>query len=210
MGVPGATLVVPFMFMWLTKSKRNKAIGRASVVPTFFGVNEPILFGAPLVLNPVFFIPFIFAPIVNVWIFKFFVDVLKMNSFSIFLPWTTPGPLGIVMGTGFAFWSFVLAIVLIVVDVMIYIHFKVYDEQILEEERGNKVNNELKEKYQQTLIRKKHAILATAGANETTTTESAPSDEEVSAKIHQIQLTNKLTFLSYVPVAVQVDYLQMR
>ena len=40
----GATLVVPFMFMWLTKSKRNKAIGRASVVPTFFGVNEPILF----------------------------------------------------------------------------------------------------------------------------------------------------------------------
>ena len=58
-GGTGATLVVPFMFMWLTKSKRNKAIGRASVVPTFFGVNEPILFGAPLVLNPVFFIPFI-------------------------------------------------------------------------------------------------------------------------------------------------------
>lgn len=59
MGGTGATLVVPFMFMWLTKSKRNRAIGRASVVPTFFGVNEPILFGAPLVLNPIFFIPFI-------------------------------------------------------------------------------------------------------------------------------------------------------
>ncbi|MGX0020961.1 lactose/cellobiose-specific phosphotransferase system IIB component [Staphylococcus hominis] len=179
------TLVVPFMFMWLTKSKRNKAIGRASVVPTFFGVNEPILFGAPLVLNPVFFIPFIFAPIVNVWIFKFFVDVLKMNSFSIFLPWTTPGPLGIVMGTGFAFWSFVLAIVLIVVDVMIYYPFlKVYDEQILEEERGNKeVNNELKEKVSANFDTKKaDAILATAGANEATTTEPAPSDEEVSAK----------------------------
>ncbi len=77
MGGTGATLVVPFMFMWLTKSKRNKAIGRASVVPTFFGVNEPILFGAPLVLNPVFFVPFILAPIANVWIFKFFVDTLK-------------------------------------------------------------------------------------------------------------------------------------
>ncbi|MGX0251348.1 lactose PTS system EIICB component [Staphylococcus hominis] len=183
--VTSTTLVVPFMFMWLTKSKRNKAIGRASVVPTFFGVNEPILFGAPLVLNPVFFIPFIFAPIVNVWIFKFFVDVLKMNSFSIFLPWTTPGPLGIVMGTGFAFWSFVLAIVLILVDVMIYYPFlKVYDEQILEEERGNKeVNNELKEKVSANFDTKKaDAILATAGANEATTTEPAPSDEEVSAK----------------------------
>ena len=62
-----------------------------------------------------------------------------MNSFSIFLPWTTPGPLGIVMGTGFAFWSFVLAIVLILVDVMIYYPFlKVYDEQILEEEERSK------------------------------------------------------------------------
>ena len=79
-----------------------------------------------------------------------------MNSFSIFLPWTTPGPLGIIMGTGFAFWSFVLAILLIVVDVIIYYPFlKVYDEQVLEEELGNKeANNELKEKYQQTLIRK--------------------------------------------------------
>lgn len=147
MGGTGATLVVPFMFMWLTKSKRNKAIGRASVVPTFFGVNEPILFGAPLVLNPVFFVPFILAPIANVWIFKFFVDTLKMNSFSVNLPWTTPGPLGIVMGTSFAPLAFALAILLVVVDVLIYYPFlKVYDEQILAEEQSGKVENSLKEK----------------------------------------------------------------
>ncbi|WP_105150427.1 lactose-specific PTS transporter subunit EIIC [Streptococcus suis] len=147
MGGTGATLVVPFMFMWLTKSKRNKAIGRASVVPTFFGVNEPILFGAPLVLNPIFFVPFILAPIANVWIFKFFVDTLKMNSFSVNLPWTTPGPLGIVMGTNFAPLAFALAILLVVVDVLIYYPFlKVYDEQILAEEQSGKVENSLKEK----------------------------------------------------------------
>ncbi|HEM3576682.1 TPA: PTS lactose transporter subunit IIBC [Streptococcus suis] len=147
MGGTGATLVVPFMFMWLTKSKRNKAIGRASVVPTFFGVNEPILFGAPLVLNPVFFVPFILAPIANVWIFKFFVDTLKMNSFSVNLPWTTPGPLGIIMGTNFAPLAFALAILLVVVDVLIYYPFlKVYDEQILAEEQSGKVENSLKEK----------------------------------------------------------------
>lgn len=147
MGGTGATLVVPFMFMWLTRSKRNKAIGRASVVPTFFGVNEPILFGAPIVLNPVFFIPFILAPIVNVWIFKFFVDTLQMNSFSVNLPWTTPGPLGIVMGTNFAPLAFVLALLLIVVDVLIYYPFiRVYDEQILAEEATGKAQNDLKEK----------------------------------------------------------------
>ena len=141
LGGTGATLVVPFMFMWLTKSKRNKAIGRASVVPTFFGVNEPILFGAPLVLNPIFFIPFVFAPIANVWIFKFFVDVLGMNSFSVNLPWTTPGPLSIIMGTGFGVWSFVLAAVLIFVDVTIYYPFlKVYDKGIYLEEQENADN----------------------------------------------------------------------
>ena len=147
MGGTGATLIVPFMFMWLCKSKRNKAIGRASAVPTFFGVNEPILFGAPIVLNPVFFIPFIFAPIVNVWIFKIFIDVLGMNSFTANLPWTTPGPLGIILGTNLQVLSFILAALLIVVDFIIYYPFiKVYDKQILEEERLGTTNNELKEK----------------------------------------------------------------
>ena len=165
MGGTGATLVVPFMFMWLTKSKRNRAIGRASVVPTFFGVNEPILFGAPLVLNPIFFIPFIFAPIANVWIFKFFIETLGMNSFTANLPWVTPGPLGIVLGTNFQFLSFALAALLIVVDVVIYYPFlKVYDEQILEEERSGKSNDELKDKVAANFnTAKADAILEKAG-----------------------------------------------
>ena len=165
MGGTGATLVVPFMFMWLTKSKRNRAIGRASVVPTFFGVNEPILFGAPLVLNPIFFIPFIFAPIANVWIFKFFIETLGMNSFTANLPWTTPAPLGLVLGTNFQVLSFILAALLIVVDVVIYYPFlKVYDEQILEEERSGKSNDELKEKVASNFnTAKADAILEKAG-----------------------------------------------
>ena len=167
MGGTGATLVVPFMFMWLTKSKRNRAIGRASVVPTFFGVNEPILFGAPLVLNPIFFIPFIFAPIANVWIFKFFIETLGMNSFTANLPWTTPAPLGLVLGTNFQVLSFILAALLIVVDVVIYYPFlKVYDEQILEEESSGKSNDELKEKVAANFnTAKADAILEKAGVD---------------------------------------------
>ncbi len=136
LGGTGATFVVPFMFMFLAKSKQNKAIGKASFIPTAFGVNEPILFGGPLVLNPIFFIPFVAAPILNVWLFKFFVDVLGMNSFMYFLPWTTPGPIGLILGTGFAPLSFVLAIILLVLDVVIYYpFFKVYDKQIYEDEQ---------------------------------------------------------------------------
>lgn len=138
LGGTGATFVVPYLFMWFGKSKQNKAVGKASFIPTSFGVNEPILFGGPLVLNPVFFVPFVLAPILNVWIFKFFVEVIGMNGFSYFLPWPTPGPIGIVLGTGIAPLSFVVAALLIVVDAVIYYpFFKVYDKQILEEELSN-------------------------------------------------------------------------
>lgn len=198
MGGTGATLVVPFIFMWLSKSKRNKAIGRASVVPTFFGVNEPILFGAPIVLNPVFFIPFITAPIVNVWIFKFFVDVLGMNSFSVVLPWTTPGPLGVIMGTGFEMWAFVLALVLIVVDVLIYYpFFKVYDKQILEDElKGIDGSDELRSKVSDNFDTKKaDAVIASSvgtTAQETkadqTQTQEAKSVDDITEQTNVLVL----------------------
>lgn len=194
MGGTGATLVVPFIFMWLSKSKRNKAIGRASVVPTFFGVNEPILFGAPIVLNPVFFIPFITAPIVNVWIFKFFVDVLGMNSFSVVLPWTTPGPLGVIMGTGFEVWAFVLALVLIVVDVLIYYpFFKVYDKQILEDElKGIDGSDELRSKVSDNFDTKKaDAVIASSVG--TTTAQETKADQTQTQEAKSVDVITEQT-----------------
>ncbi|PMB85164.1 PTS lactose transporter subunit IIBC [Dolosicoccus paucivorans] len=143
LGGTGATFVVPYMFMLLGKAKQNKAVGRASFIPTSFGVNEPILFGGPLVLNPVFFVPFVLTPIVNVWIFKFFVEVIGMNSFSYFLPWPTPGPIGLALGTGLAPMAFVLAVVLLVVDWLIYYpFFRVYDNQVLSQEQVEAENAE--------------------------------------------------------------------
>lgn len=178
MGGTGATLVVPFMFMLLAKSKRNKVVGRASVVPTFFGVNEPILFGAPIVLNPVFFVPFILAPIVNVWIFKFFVDTLGMNSFTANLPWTTPAPLGMLLGLNFQVKAIILIIVLIIVDTLIYYpFFKVYDEEILEEEISGKTDgsSELQEKVKANFnTEKADKILAENKKEETPAEKDAP------------------------------------
>lgn len=45
----------------LSKSQRYKKIGRVALFPSLFGVNEPILFGAPIILNPIMFIPFVFG-----------------------------------------------------------------------------------------------------------------------------------------------------
>lgn len=138
MGGTGATLVVPFLFMLFARSKQLKAVGKASFVPVIFAVNEPLLFAAPIILNPYFFIPFLLAPIVNVWIFKFFVDVLNMNSFMYVLPWATPAPIGLVLGTGVGVLAIVLAMLLIVVDSIIYLPFiKAYDAVLIEEEIKN-------------------------------------------------------------------------
>ena len=138
MGGTGATLVVPFLFLLFARSKQLKAVGKASCVPVLFAVNEPLLFAAPMILNPYFFIPFLVAPIVNVWIFKFFVDVLNMNSFMYVLPWATPAPIGLVLGTGVSVMAVILALLLIVVDAVIYLPFiKAYDAVLVEEESKN-------------------------------------------------------------------------
>ena len=135
LGGTGCTFVVPFLLIWFCKSKQLKAVGKASIVPCCFGVNEPVLFAAPMVLTPYFFVPFLLAPMVNVCIFKFFVDVLQMNSFVYVMPWAMPGPLGLFFGTGMAPMALLLAVVLLVVDVVIYAPFiKAYDSTLVEEE----------------------------------------------------------------------------
>ena len=135
LGGTGATLVICFMFAFIAKSKEMKAIGRASMIPTLFNVNEPFLFGAPMVLNPIFFVPFVFAPICNIWALKIFVDLIGMDGFLYTLPWTVPGPVGIIMGLGFQPLAFVFLAAVLAIDFLVYYpFFKVYDREKCEEE----------------------------------------------------------------------------
>ncbi|WP_417037802.1 lactose/cellobiose PTS transporter subunit IIB [Collinsella stercoris] len=135
LGGTGATLVICFMFAFLAKSKEMKAIGRASMIPTLFNVNEPFLFGAPMVLNPIFFVPFVFAPICNIWALKVFVDIIGMDGFLYTLPWTVPGPVGIIMGLGFQPLAFVFLAAVLAIDFLVYYpFFKVYDREKCAEE----------------------------------------------------------------------------
>lgn len=150
MGGTGATLVVPFLFMLFARSKQLKAVGKTTFIPVCFAVNEPLLFSTPIVLNPYFFVPFLLAPMVNVSLFKFFVDVLKMNSFIYVLPWATPAPIGLILGTGISFLAVLLAVLLIVVDGIIYLPFvKAYDASLLEEEKQKEALEALEEQVKE-------------------------------------------------------------
>ncbi|RIO16803.1 PTS lactose transporter subunit IIB [Mammaliicoccus sciuri] len=136
-GGTGATFLVPYIFIFLCKSKELKAVGKASFIPTTFAVNEPLLFGAPIILNPVFMIPFIVTPILNSWVLKFFVENLGMNGFKHFLPWPTPGPIVIYMASNFAPLSLLLIAVIMILDFVIWMPFiKAYDRIKVSEERG--------------------------------------------------------------------------
>jgi lactose PTS system EIICB component len=146
-GGTGATLMVTTMFAFLSKSKGNEAVGRAAIVPVIFNVNEPITFGAPLILSPIFLVPFILAPIVNTIIWRFFIVYLGMNGFIMELPWTTPGFIGTIVGTNFHPLSFVVVILIAVSNFIIYYpFFKVYDLQKLEEEHLEELNGVAEEK----------------------------------------------------------------
>lgn len=135
MGGTGATLVLVFMFCFLAKSQEMRAVGKAAIVPVCFAVNEPLLFAAPIVLNPVFFVPFVFAPVANIWILKFFIDNVGMNGFSFVVPWATPAPIGIFITTNFQLIALVFVAIIILLDAIIYLPFlKAYDKLLCDQE----------------------------------------------------------------------------
>ena len=137
LGGSGVTFVVPFILIFLMRSKQLKAMGKASIVPVIFGVNEPVLFGIPIVLNPYLFIPFLVAPAVNAVVGKFFIDFLGMNAPMYTLPWALPGPIGAFLTTGMQPISLVLIALLIVIDLVIYYPFlKAYDQTLVDQEQA--------------------------------------------------------------------------
>ena len=136
-GGTGATFIVPLVLIFFMKSKQLKTVGKASFIPVLFAVNEPLLFAAPLVLNPYMFFPFILTPICNVILGKFFIDVLGMNGMIYTLPWTVPGPIGVLLNTHFQLISIIFVIIMLVMDAAIYYPFlRVYDAELVKQETG--------------------------------------------------------------------------
>lgn len=142
-GGTGATFIVPLLLICFMKSQQLKAVGKASFIPVLFAVNEPLLFGAPMILNPYMFVPFIITPMANVILGKFFIDVLGMNGMIYALPWTVPGPIGILLNTHFQLISWIFIVILLFMDAVIYLPFlKAYDKQLLSQEESKETNTE--------------------------------------------------------------------
>ncbi|AJR09927.1 PTS sugar transporter subunit IIC [Photobacterium gaetbulicola] len=133
-GGSGATLALAIL-MAFSRSAHLRSLGRMSAVPGFFQINEPIIFGAPLVLNPTLFVPFVFAPIFNAVIAYTAVHMGFVGMGVATTPWTTPAIIGASWGSGWTLAPVLLVIALIIVDLFIYLpFFKIFEKQLLEQE----------------------------------------------------------------------------
>lgn len=100
MGGSGSTLIVVLLLAFVMKSRQNKDIGRLALGPAIFNVNEPLIFGMPLVLNASIFIPWILAPLATT-AFNYFVMAAGIFPVptGVLVPWTVPVIINGIMAT---------------------------------------------------------------------------------------------------------------
>lgn len=140
-GGAGSTISMLIAMIILCKSKRSKNLSRISFIPALFGINEPIIFGLPIVLNPIILIPFLVTPLMNILV-SYFAMITGLVPFTsgISVPWTTPVIISGFLTTGWR--GALLQLILVIIGVFIYMPFvKMMDKQYQLDEL--KVNDNL-------------------------------------------------------------------
>lgn len=124
MGGAGMTLGLLIAILAVSKRSDYREVAKMGLVPGIFNINEPVIFGLPLVLNPIMAVPFILTPIVSMSIAYVATVVLKwVAPAGIGVPWTTPGPILTFLATGGTWQGLLLGLVCLFSSVIIYIPF---------------------------------------------------------------------------------------
>lgn len=130
----GATIGLNIL-MLRSKDKQMRTLGKLAILPSIFNINEPIIFGVPIVLNPVLAIPFIGVQTVNGILTYIVMKLDILGKTYTYVPWTTPAPIGAAIAT-MSIIAFFWIIFLIVLDILMwYPFFKTYEKQLLKEEK---------------------------------------------------------------------------
>lgn len=137
LGGGGGTFALAFLLAFVSRSRQLKEIGKISVGAAFFNINEPIIFGLPIVMNPYLIIPFFITPLVTGLIGYFSVATGLLPKLpGISVPWTTPPLISGYLASIGSFRYVILQVILIVIGMIIYLpFFKAFDNKILEDEK---------------------------------------------------------------------------
>ncbi|XJZ26719.1 PTS cellobiose transporter subunit IIC [Bacillota bacterium Lsc_1132] len=137
MGGSGATLGLVIFIAFLAKSQQLKVLGKASLAPGIFNINEPILFGLPIVYNPYLAIPFFLAPMASATIGYWAIKLHFIKPIIAQVPWPSPIGIGAFIGTAGDVMAVIVALINGVVAFLIYFPFiKLYDNKLVEQEKG--------------------------------------------------------------------------
>ncbi|BDR58949.1 PTS sugar transporter subunit IIC [Xylocopilactobacillus apicola] len=135
-GGSGATLGFVIVMFIFAKSQQYKKMARLVIVPGFFNINEPLIFGLPIIMNPILFIPFVFTPIIILILGYILMKIgLVGVPIGLFLPASTPIVFsGILQGSwSYAIWQ---VVAVLISCVTYYPFFKIMDAKALEEEKA--------------------------------------------------------------------------
>lgn len=136
-GGVGSTLPLALLLM-RSKAVHLRTIGRMGVVPGLFNINEPILFGAPVIMNPLFFIPFVLVPMINATLAWFALDLGWVARVVSLTPWTTPAPIGASWAANWAFSPVIMCLICMgTAIIMYYPFFKAFEKQLLAQQSSD-------------------------------------------------------------------------
>ena len=121
-GGAGATLALVIAILMVSRSRNIRRVAKFAAVPSLFNVNEILLFGLPIVFNPVLLIPFLITPFLNLCIGYGATAAGLVPVISNDINWTTPPLFSGYVATG-SFAGVILQAVLIAVDILIYMPF---------------------------------------------------------------------------------------
>lgn len=136
----GITFGIVVAMLFTAKSQQYKSLGKASIVPALFNINEPVTFGFPIVMNPMMFIPFVLVPVLAALVVYGAIAIGFVQPFSgVLLPWSTPM---IISGLLVAGWQgAVLQIIILAISVFVYYpFFKKQDLMAYESEKKAEQN----------------------------------------------------------------------
>lgn len=136
-GGSGATLGLCIFIAFYAKSEQLKVLGKASLAPSLFNINEPLIFGLPIVYNPFLAIPFFLAPMVSATIGYWTIKLGIVEAIIAQMPWPTPGGVGAFISTGGDYMALLVALLCIFISFLIWLPFiKMYDNKLAAEERA--------------------------------------------------------------------------
>jgi cellobiose PTS system EIIC component len=139
-GGSGTTLGLALLLVLKSRSQQLKQLGRLAIAPGLFNINEPIIFGLPMVMNPIMMIPFILVPVVIVSVSYFAMDLgLVAKTAGVMVPWTTPVGIGGFLATGGKISGAILQLFNVALSAALYYpFFRIWDNQKYKEEHQMK------------------------------------------------------------------------